>query len=74
MKESRPTKETNLGNSLNTSLQERCAISNNWGADYFISIHCNSFSQPTPKGTETYILAYGGQAEQLANKIQKSIS
>lgn len=34
-------------------LDEICDASNSWGADLFISIHCNSFNT-TAKGTETY--------------------
>jgi len=36
------------------SLEERSRISNNAGADLFVSIHCNASSSPYAKGTETY--------------------
>ena len=39
---SRPTKETNLGTSNSTSLSERCRLANEWGADYFLSVHYNA--------------------------------
>ena len=71
--ETRPEKSVCLGSDLNSSLQKRCDISNQWGADYFVSVHCNSFSQPTPRGTEVYIVAKGGKAEELAGKVQQSI-
>ena len=34
------------------SLGTRCTIANDWGADYFVSIHCNS-NGPTAVGIET---------------------
>jgi N-acetylmuramoyl-L-alanine amidase len=34
------------------TLEDRCEIANNWGADYFISVHCNS-NGPEAVGIET---------------------
>ncbi|AIS53282.1 N-acetylmuramoyl-L-alanine amidase CwlM [Thermoanaerobacter kivui] len=39
-------------------LQQRCDIANKSKVNYFISIHCNSFTVPSANGTETY--AYPG--------------
>src|SRR5699024_2545295 len=36
------------------SLSERTNEANNWGADYFLSIHCNSFNG-SAQGYEDYI-------------------
>lgn len=36
-------------------LSERTKKANEWGADCFVSIHLNSFGNPTAKGFETYI-------------------
>lgn len=47
---SRPTPETVLGTSNSTSLQERVNMANNWGADYFISIHANASENPQGGG------------------------
>lgn len=62
-----------LGTSLHSSLAERVNISNSFGAEYFVSIHCNSASDPNAKGTETYVCAFGGTAEKLAKKIQSHL-
>ena len=47
--------------------------SNNFGADLFVSIHCNSASNPDAYGTETFCYRFGGESEKLANCIQKQI-
>ena len=46
--------------------------SNNWKADYFISIHCNSFSADS-HGVETFSLASTGKGRQLAQAIHKEL-
>ena len=45
---------------------------NDWGADIFVSIHCNAFNEAA-RGTEVEVYQYGGEAEKLANCIQKQI-
>ena len=57
-----------MGKDLNSSLNERADISNKSKADYFISIHTNAFTDPNAKGTETYVIGKGGNAEKLAIK------
>ena len=66
----RPTLETNLGTSLNDSINKRVQISNSNGCDYFVSIHCNAGGGI---GTETLIYAKGGKAEVLAKYVQDSV-
>lgn len=51
------------------SLQGRCDISNNNGANRFMSIHNNAFDG-TAHGTETYSYATTGNGADLRNKIQ----
>jgi N-acetylmuramoyl-L-alanine amidase len=47
------------------SLQERCTIANNSGADLFISIHLNAMPRPNQQsGSETYF--HNGQSRRLA--------
>lgn len=54
-------------------LQDRCQIANSFGADYFVSIHCNSFTSPTAHGIETYCYKFGGKGEALAKAIQNEL-
>jgi N-acetylmuramoyl-L-alanine amidase len=49
------------------SLSERCQLANNWGADYFISIHFNAGGGI---GIETFAYSAGGNGEKLANAVQ----
>lgn len=53
------------------SLQERTDMANKWGAQVFQSIHCNSFSDPSAKGTESfcYNFKYRGLADSVHNQI-----
>ena len=46
--------------------------SNAWKSDYFISIHCNSFSADS-HGVETFSLASTGKGRMLAEKVHKEL-
>lgn len=52
------------------TLSNRAERANNWYANYFISIHCNSAADTSANGTETlyYISSQAGEA--YANEIQ----
>jgi len=54
---------TRTGHIENAELAFRAEIANAWGADLFISIHCNSARRIDAEGTETYY--YPGSAEGL---------
>lgn len=57
----------------NNSLEEIVDVANNWGADYFVSIHVNDYIDHNANGTETYCfdtLSVGGE---LADSIQDRI-
>jgi len=51
---SRPTPETILGTDDNSALDYRVNDAVKWGADYFISLHINDFTDSSANGLETY--------------------
>lgn len=54
-------------------LHEICADANAWGADLFVSIHCNAADNPQAHGTETFY-GYGSEVgENFAMCIQNQI-
>lgn len=55
------------------SLDKRVKIANDAKADYFVSIHANSASNPRATGTETYAYAPGVEGDRLAHSIQRSL-
>ena len=56
-------------NSVNASLSTRTRMANDWGADLFVSIHCNAGGGT---GTETYSYQAGiSSAYKLAQAVQK---
>jgi N-acetylmuramoyl-L-alanine amidase len=71
---SRPTPTTVLGTSNATSLAERVRLANEWPANYFISIHCNSNPNPAINGTEVYIYRYNTQPQWLGQQIMTGIN
>lgn len=56
--------------SIIESLRHRSDMANEWGADYFVSIHCNAGGGT---GTETYARVYGSKAHKLAEAVQSVI-
>lgn len=74
IKMSRNKLEDNVGSSVSSSLKARADSANRWGADYFISLHCNSYTTSAANGTETLILSKDGKAEQLAYAINRNIT
>ncbi len=70
---SRPTPETQLGDSVATSLAERVRMANEWPADYFISIHCNANENPAINGTEVYVYQLESTAAQFGRNILDAI-
>lgn len=52
-------------------LEEICAVSNEWNADLFVSIHCNA-ATGTAKGTETFTSG-SAKSKRLANCIQTQL-
>lgn len=50
-----------------------CANANNWPADIFVSLHCNSAQASSAKGTEVLVYSRWSKAEKLANCILHQI-
>lgn len=53
------------------SLDERTQIANKWGADIFISIHCNSSTNTKATGIETYCFKF--KYRKLADHINNGV-
>lgn len=70
----RTTSDENVLENKNADLRNRAAMANQWGADYFISIHTNSSERPNASGVEAYVYRLGGTSERLAQSIVDSIS
>lgn len=74
IKLSRPNKNDNLGSDLNSSLRARATMANAWGADLFVSIHCNSVASTRAFGTEVYTISKESPTNRLALAIGSAIS
>ena len=70
---SRTTPTESLGTSNAGSLQQRVSMANSWPADYFVSIHCNSNTNPAINGSEVYVYQTYTQAYWLAQHILNSL-
>ena len=55
------------------SLGKVCKTSNDFGADYFISIHCNSATNNQARGTETFYHKGSAKGKKLAKAINDEI-
>lgn len=55
------------------SLSEISSTSNKWGADVFVSIHCNSAEVDTARGVETFSYPHSELGSELAGFIQRRI-
>ena len=69
---SRSTVKDNVGDgALSSSISGRAAEANDWGAELFVSIHCNAGGGI---GTETLVYAKHGAAAELAARVQSAIA
>jgi len=57
----------------NDELQVICDTSNDFPADLFVSIHCNSAGTDQARGTETWFCDGSAEGERLAGCIDKQI-
>ena len=71
---SRPTPETQLGTSTNSSLASRVNEANRWGADYFISLHTNASTSPSAGGSEAFVFNRPSSAASLAADILRGLN
>lgn len=62
--------DDDLGDLDDDDLGLVCSESDSWGADIFVSLHCNAFNTEA-RGTETLYKSFNGQ--RLANDIQSQI-
>ncbi len=71
---SRPTPETQLGTSNSSSLITRVRDANEWGADYFISLHTNASQNASASGSEAYAYSRPSQAFNLGEDILREMT
>ena len=72
---SRPTPETQLGTTSNTSsLRARVNDANAWGADYFVSLHTNASEITAASGSEAFVFRRNSDAEILAENILEQLN
>jgi|GEM_PF-3879845 len=55
------------------SLAARASFANSMGADRFLSIHANAFSDPSANGTETFSFSEGTTGAALRNLVQEEM-
>ena len=66
---SRPTEDSQIGTTNSTSLRLRVADANEWGADYFISLHTNASSNSQATGSEAFAFSQPSRAFELGEDI-----
>ena len=71
---SRPTSQTSLGTTNASSLRARVDEANNWGADYFISIHTNASVSSSASGSEALVYSSPSVASSLGEDILRELS
>lgn len=70
----RSTNSENVLSGKSADLTNRARTANEWGADYFISIHTNSSPNPAANGFEAYIYRLGNNAQPIAESIVNSFT
>lgn len=65
---------TRSGDIESDGLAFRAAAANEWEADLFISLHCNSCGRPEAEGTETHCFPGSGEGRRLACCIQRCLT
>jgi len=71
---SRPTITTQVGTSTASSLAARVNQANEWGADYFLSLHTNASGNSLASGVEAYAFFRPSEAFTLGTIILEELS
>ncbi|QIB69239.1 N-acetylmuramoyl-L-alanine amidase [Aminipila butyrica] len=71
---SRNSPEEVLGTSNATSLQARVYGANSWGADFFISLHCNSSEIAEASGSEAFVFRMESPAYEMGLRILEGLN
>ena len=71
---SRPTSDTQLGTSNASSLKARVDDANAWGADLFLSLHCNASTEPSASGSEALVFSRLGTSYQIADVLLTALT
>ena len=58
-----------LGTSNTTSLMARTSAANEWGADFFISLHCNASANTSASGCEGYAFSRASRGYDMGEDI-----
>lgn len=66
---SRNSPDEILGTSVGTSLRARTDAANNWGADFFISIHANASTIESASGSEGFAYSESSQGYPMGEQI-----
>ena len=74
VKLSRNSPEEILGTSNASSLNARTSAANEWGADWFISVHANASTISEATGSEGYVYSDASAAKPLSEEIVRGIS
>ncbi len=70
---SRPTQSTVLGTDYESSLAARVQGAEDFGADYFISLHINSFTSDTAHGIEVYVKEEGSESYDFGSSLLQGL-
>ena len=73
-KTSRNSPDEILGMSNSGSLSARTRAANEWGADYFISLHTNASEITAASGSEAFVFRRNSDAELLAENILEQLN
>lgn len=57
------------GDAASDSLRYRANLANDWGADLFLSLHCNSFGSESAKGFEVWTAPGQNVSDEFATRI-----